>query len=598
MPSFKILFIVTLIFNLSVYPQNNDAAVAEAGPVKISAKEFKIRYELMPKLSEAGFNTDTLKNEFIHSLIAEKLWAMEAASKGYDTTGYFRQSFDQLEKLFLKDALFKAEVESKINITNDEIEKGVNRSRNTLKVQIWAGTDSADSYRIYGLTQKGLSFDSLEIPETDITYGNMDDDKIEDLLYSLKPGEYSKPVNFRSGWFIFHLKNKIFTSKDDNEKILSDVKRNIKERKAREIGTKFLSVFLKDVKADADTNLFKELANKISNELKNKTPDEFEEKEQTLFLSETTVKKITGSYPDNKLHSSFITINGKSFSLYDFLFFLKFDILSAKTAELNGVMARLKNKIDYFIEQELLSAEAKKRKMHLTQNYSEELRIWKENYLAQMIRTEFLSSLSVNDAETYEFYLELSNRTDSVAQINILEVLSSDLTVIETVLNELKNGRDFRELASIHTEREWTKSKGGEFGLFPVTLFREISEAAANMNVGDIYGPLKLKEGYSVFKLIEKKDAVKSFIAGYETVREQLRNDLLMKKYQNLVDDETVRLAQKYNVKINHNLIKQIPVSDIEMFTHRYMGFGGRISAVPYTTPWHSWRKRVEIKNL
>ncbi|MCK7516464.1 MAG: peptidylprolyl isomerase [Ignavibacteriales bacterium] len=49
------------------------------------------------------------------------------------------------------------------------------------------------------------------------------------------------------------------------------------------------------------------------------------------------------------------------------------------------------------------------------------------------------------------------------------------------------------------------KKSNGEYGLFPVTENGEIGRIASTMNVGDIYGPLELKEGYSIFKLIDKQ---------------------------------------------------------------------------------------------
>jgi parvulin-like peptidyl-prolyl isomerase len=580
------------------FAQKPDDVVASAGNKIITLKEFKSRYELMPRMSEYSFNTDSLKKEFLYSLLGEKLWGMEAEARGYDTLGYFRNSFSHLEKLYLKDALYEQEVGSKIKISPDEIEKGVNRSRYTIKTGIFSTADSAAAFQLYKGFIEGFPIDSLDLPEMDITYGSMNDTAIEDTIYSISPGNYSTPVKYLDGWFIFHVKDRIFNSKEDNEKILSRVKQNLKERKARETGIRFLSSFLKDVKANTDTVLFRDLAKKISDELRNKTPDEYEKNEQKLFLSDQSVINIQSGYSKENLHSLFIRIENKVVTLYEFLSFLRFDILSVRSPHINNVMQALKNKTDFFIEQEFLSEEARRRNLHLTDEYQEEIRLWRENYLAKMLRTDFLRGMSVSNEEVYEFYLELSNRVDSAAQINILEILTDDLDVVETVLNELNNGTDFREIARLYTQREWTKNKGGEFGLFPVTLFKDISEKAINMEIGDVFGPLKLEEGYSVFKLIDKKEAVKSYREDYDAVKDQLRNDLLVKKFQNSIEDETVRLAEKYQVRVNEDLLNKIPVSEINMFTYRYMGFGGRISAVPYTTPWHEWRKKTDIKEL
>jgi parvulin-like peptidyl-prolyl isomerase len=594
----SIIAVLLFLIPCNVMAQSAEEIIATVGNQKITVKEYKTRFELMPRLSKYFFNIDSLKNEFIYSLISEKLWSMESEARGYDKSAYFKLSFAPLEKIYLKDALYKHEVDNKIVITGEEINKGVIRSKYTLKAGIFSTLDSSEVFHVYEKIKNDQPIDTSRFAEAEITYGSMDDAAIEDVIYSLGKGEFSAPFKYKAGWFIFHLRDGVFYFDGDNDALISKVRQNLRERKARETGTKFLSVFLKDVTADADTSLFRFLAVEISEELKDKTPDEFEKKEQTLFLSEESVRDIELRTPKEKLKLPFISINSKSTSFGEFLSFLRFDIFSAKSAEPATVMGSLKRKIDYYIEQELLSEEARRRNLHLTAEYQEELRLWRENYLAHMLRTDFIKDLSVNDQEVYEFYLELSNRIDSVASLNILEILTDDLVTIETVLNELNEGADFRELAKLNTKREWTKESGGEFGLFPVTLFREISEHAVNLNVGDVYGPIKIQEGYSIFKLIEKKEPVRLYRENYDTVKDQLRNDLLVRKFKDIIEEETLKLAEKFQFKINNDLLRRTPVSEITMFTHRYMGFGGRITAVPYTMPWHEWKSKVDFKEL
>ena len=61
------------------------------------------------------------------------------------------------------------------------------------------------------------------------------------------------------------------------------------------------------------------------------------------------------------------------------------------------------------------------------------------------------------------------------------------------------------------------------------------------------------------------------------------------KKLNELLEDRTIELANKYGVSINQNFLNTELYSDINIFAHRYMGFGGRIAAVPYTTPFFKW---------
>ena len=115
----------------------------------------------MPHLSE-NRNADSLKKEFLYSLIGEKLWALDALNKGYDTLDYFRNSFKPLQKMYLKDALFRREIKSKVKITPEEIAKGIMRSRITLKMLCFPFTDSLTaSFYMYTLLKKSKSLDSV-----------------------------------------------------------------------------------------------------------------------------------------------------------------------------------------------------------------------------------------------------------------------------------------------------------------------------------------------------------------------------------------------------------------------------------------------------
>ncbi|MHB9013096.1 MAG: hypothetical protein ACYC49_12850 [Ignavibacteriaceae bacterium] len=49
----------------------------------------------------------------------------------------------------------------------------------------------------------------------------------------------------------------------------------------------------------------------------------------------------------------------------------------------------------------------------------------------------------------------------------------------------------------------------------------------------------------------------------------------------------TAELANEYGVSINDNALKSLKLSNVNMFTYRFMGFGGRITAIPYLVPWY-----------
>ena len=103
----------------------------------------------------------------------------------------------------------------------------------------------------------------------------------------------------------------------------------------------------------------------------------------------------------------------------------------------------------------------------------------------------------------------------------------------------------------MYTQREWTKAKGGEFGYTPVTLHKELTSAALNLKPGEVYGPIRTAEGYSIIKLIDKKEAVRTYKESFDNVKEQLRTDVIASKLKTTFEDETANLSNKYGVKVN-----------------------------------------------
>jgi len=108
---FQAIFLVILMIS-NVFAQESDV-IAEANNSKITSDEFLKRFELTPRVRSSA-NIDTQKTHFLYTLIAEKLWAEEARSQNLDTMDSYKYYISNLEKLLVRDALFKREIEEKV----------------------------------------------------------------------------------------------------------------------------------------------------------------------------------------------------------------------------------------------------------------------------------------------------------------------------------------------------------------------------------------------------------------------------------------------------------------------------------------------------
>ncbi len=176
-----------------------------------------------------------------------------------------------------------------------------------------------------------------------------------------------------------------------------------------------------------------------------------------------------------KLNNIFFRFNSKDVSVEKFMFNLKNMPLGVKNKDTNIVAYTLKKRIDSYIEEDLLADESLKRGLDKKPEFQQEISKWKENYVSHMLRNEYLKKDSVSDAEVYQYYLSLTNKVDTIPSVNMLEILTDKLEIVELVLNELNKGTDFRELAKKYTIRKWAKEKGGELGLLPINVNKELS---------------------------------------------------------------------------------------------------------------------------
>lgn len=95
---------------------------------------------------------------------------------------------------------------------------------------------------------------------------------------------------------------------------------------------------------------------------------------------------------------------------------------------------------------------------------------------------------------------------------NVAEQVHAEHILLKTeddakaVLAELKQGKDFAELAKQKSEDPGSKDSGGDLGWFQRGMMvSEFDSAAFNTKVGDLVGPVKTTYGYHIIKVLEKQ---------------------------------------------------------------------------------------------
>ena len=608
MRKYILLFLLSILVQTQLSEaQKKDEPVAKIGPSVITADEFKTRYELLPHPSVTHKNTDSLKKEFLASLISEKLWALEASDKRFDTIKYYKDLLKPIEKMFLRDGLFKQEVESKTKITDLDLVRGKAKAKITLKVLIISSVDSVESYAIYNQLRKGARFDSLLKMRPDyaiqkepvpITFGKMDEEWMEDSLYKMKVNTFSKPMKNRSGWFIFKLVDKAAPLPDKAATGADNVKNIIKLRRTKANGTEYLNKILSGIQIQFNPDIVMELPDKILQSFQRRREINPADSSNYHF-TEFDLFYIASLYGNEKLNLPIATFDKDSPTLNDFLYYLLVEDFNTKHAIKPNIVGLLQKKLNDFVQHELITREAIKRGIQNHPQVQKDIQMWQDNYLSQFMKKVFVDSSRVTDDEVYKYYLSKTGNQVAGLKVNLIEILSDNLDSVQTILQKINNGEDFKALAERFNQRKSTLGQKGELGWQYTFQLGEIGKVAETMKEGEVYGPLKVEGGYSIFKLLGKKEAQDSVKQTFEASKDKIKEELFEKRLYENVTDGTARLAQKFGVSLYDQTLKQLTVTDVNMFTYRYMGFGGRLPGVPTVMPnvdWmQTWQKQKKL---
>lgn len=189
-------------------------------------------------------------------------------------------------------------------------------------------------------------------------------------------------------------------------------------------------------------------------------------------------------------------------------------------------------------------------------------------------------------------------KDSNLVLLNLQIISLNNLDEIATILEKLQQENNFNELIKQYGKTDPLTNENGETGLQPYLALDDLGLIASTLKQDQIYGPVKRNNKFTLFRIKEKKQSEDILNYPFESMKDGLRNQLRAIRLNDIVTRKTLEYASNNNIKINSAVFKNIMTSEIHMFTHRLMGFGGRIEAVPLTDNWADWINLYEFKKL
>jgi peptidyl-prolyl cis-trans isomerase C len=173
----------------------------------------------------------------------------------------------------------------------------------------------------------------------------------------------------------------------------------------------------------------------------------------------------------------------------------------------------------------------------------------KEELMLSLLRhREVDRHVTATDTEALEYYQTHAELFRTPETTQIAEILVSSEQLAQELKERIENGEDPQALARQHSIREGLGSEGGVVVLerTETSRFEEIHVIAQRMPIGSVVGPVRTRDGFMVFKVLDRTFADTPF----EEARKRAAAFVRIRKAKTGFVDYVRALREKYRVRI------------------------------------------------
>jgi len=469
--------------------KREDLVLATVGESPITVGDYDLSQEISPTRGPQE-QTDSEKIQVLDSLIADRVLFLEGTRNGWDRDPEVIAELKSLEESLILDPLYREEVVDQVKVSDAEIADYYRRQGSMVRARHILLNSKKEAREVLAQLRKGVGFEEMAREKSlDLRTARKGGDlgffpwglgPIQKVAFSLKPGEVSDVFRSSYGYHIL----KVEERRPIPQQPFAEVKGQL--RAELEQGKQWIraQAFMRAI----DRSYLR-----------------LDERVVRDFVRRFSLAASSGGSPQPGLTArdsarTVVRYFQDSLDVRDLL---------GKTASL-GPQARIvlaspegvRSFIENTVENDLLLAEARRRGIGRSPRVERQLEGMRRNMVVnKVLRSEVMEKVVVDSNEIREYHNTYASEFNLPEQVRALEILVRTEAAAGEVLNELKRGADFSELArrrSIH----FTKGVGGDLGYFPRGRFPEIEQQAFAMKPGEVSAPIHTQRGFVILKVL------------------------------------------------------------------------------------------------
>ncbi len=538
--------------------QKGEKVVAKVGSLTVTTDELEQEWSAASRMIIQGVSELDRKKEIVNKMIGDKVVVLEAYKEGIDNEVEKDSSFAKQKETLLLNVLYKKEIVDKTKATEAEIKEEYDKQKEEIHAAHILVVTKEEADKIHQQLKGGTDFTQLAKEKSiDPSAKNNGGDlgffgrgkmipEFQDVAFSLKEGDISRPVQTQYGWHVI----KMIEKRQQQQSPYEEAKKQIQSRLDQTKREKRVKEYFNDLKKRVGFKINDQALELILSKKEEIPPD-------SLGLKKPGETVDPDKFSPEELNSNLFSYQGGTVTVGTFI--------QQYTQMPQPYRPRLadKEKIGEIVFQTLvkdvLVVVAKKDNLEKTKDFEKEWNNSKEKEMAKRMRSEvILKGVGISDAEIQSYYDRFKDRFMVQAQVKVREIMVKTPEEADAILKQLKKGADFAKLATEKTIRETVRGAGGDLGSFARTRYPEIFDAAVGLKIGDLAGPIKISDrslgqGYSVIKL---EDKTEEQIQPLEEVKDRVIQMARREKDNNIYNQWVENAKARYKIEVYDDVIK------------------------------------------
>jgi len=544
-------------------PKLDETTVAIVNGERISKQDLEFSAAFFSQYAPSKRGEQALRAH-LDLLIEKKLFAQQGRRLGFDKSPHVQQVTEWVKRDEMIRALYQKEIRDKVSISEEEIKAAFFRGLESIHVRHLFVKTEEEARQLKRALDAGITFEEIAAQTFQdstlrsnggdlgfLTYDEMDADFAE-AAFSLPMNQVSEPVRSKWGYHIIRVderRQQVFAGQTELQQKRAKIERNLRQEIEKKKAGEFVEQYMRPFNVQMLNSGFNILAAEIQKMViagNQMLPDY-----RPAFAGDDMNRLASGleAYGDQVL----IAFTGGQWTIADFL--AKVRALPAPNRPRIDTPNHLRHDIGVMIRNEFLVQEADKRGLDKDQAVMAEVKKWQDEFTFGEYWSSVHDTIAVTEAVTAAYFAEHQGLYLMPDRVHVREILVATKAKAEKLLQRLRSGEDFAELATAYSLRKWAAAKGGDLDFLTSGQYRNISLKAMLLQEGEIVGPIAVPEGFSIIQCLAHQ-ATRPMT--FEEAKEQVALNARSAKEERIYADMREALRRKANIQINDEMLTNI----------------------------------------